>query len=56
MMGFSTCNKCQHPAFHIKGDPEAVTEVTAMFEESMGWSAPDARLTDIATGKPKLDG
>jgi hypothetical protein len=56
MMGFSACNKCHRPAFHIKGDPKAVAEVTAMFEESMGWGQPEARLTDMVTGKPKLDG
>jgi hypothetical protein len=57
LMGFSTCPKCNRPALHIKGDPDAVAEVTVMYEDHMGAKEPpDARLTDLATGKPRLDG
>lgn len=57
LMGFSTCPKCNRPAFHIKGDPAVVAEVAAMYEEHIGAKEPpDARLTDLVTGKPRLDG
>jgi ribosomal protein L37E len=57
LLGSSICPKCGRPALHIKGDPEAVAEVTAMFEMDMGLrSMPEAHLTDMATGKPRLDG
>jgi hypothetical protein len=57
LMGFSTCPKCNRPALHIKGDPDAVAEVAVMYEDHMGAKEPpDARLTDMATGKPRLDG
>jgi len=57
LMGFSTCPKCNRPAIHIKGDPEAVAIVAVEYEDFMGSKTPpDARLTDMATGKPRLDG
>lgn len=57
VLGFSTCPKCNRPALHINGDPDAVAEVAVMYEDHMGAkNPPDARLTDLATGKPRLDG
>lgn len=57
MMGFSQCPKCNRPALHINGNnPAIVAEVAAMYEEHMGLkNPPEARLTDMATGKPRLD-
>lgn len=56
LMGFSRCSKCNRPALHIKGEPEAVAIVAAEYKAHMGAKLPpDARLTDMATGRPRLD-
>lgn len=56
LMGFGVCRKCNRPAFHIQGEPEAVADVTEDFQEFMQLGDADARPTSIATGKPWFDG